>query len=189
MPGAMAVANTQPGSQRKRKRRKARKGGPGTAGMADGEIRLSRLELVGDVPVQGGKWLLSPGSFTWLSTVSKPFERFCFESLALEYRPLVGTTSAGAVTYGVAWEKEPSSPLTRAKIAALTPVQDHPVWQSSRMPLAPKLLRSRPWFQVAQTESLDSYPGVVHANYNARPAAPQGELWVRYTIRLQGTAS
>nr|QNM37827.1 putative CP [Thrips tabaci associated luteo-like virus 1] len=181
------VAAVVPGPVAQGSSKRRRKGRGSGSAAADGEMTLSRLELLGEIPTAGKTWKICPSTFGWLSTLCKPFERFVFESLVLEYRPLVGTNAAGAVTIGVSWGD--AEVKDRAKIACLSPVVDHAVWTGSTMVLPARLLKSRPWFQVDASQHSDSYPGLVCAAYSTGVAATCGELWVRYKVRFQGTHS
>lgn len=164
-----------------RKRRARRAGGVNADG---GVFKISRNELLGEV--KGGQIFsvsLAPMSWTWISTISKSFERFTIHSATLEWKPAVGTTEAGLCCYGVDWNAN-STPTTRAQILAYTPVQDNPVWQPSTLVLPSSKLMTRKEYSTADTKDI---PGIIVASCTSDPAKVAGELWIRYDISMYGT--
>lgn len=198
------------------RRRKPRRTGPtpGTTGVAQvtplarglaaGDVVVSRSELLTTVSTSVATAILHPSNFPWLANLAKVFERYRFVTLQLEYRPLVGTTTAGSVAMGVDWTTSSmalvSSPTgqlylkgykaaDRTDILALTPSADTPVWQRiPRIAVPSGLLQSRLWYDTSTPGSgaviPDYAPGYVASVSSADKA---GEVWVHYKVHLSGT--
>lgn len=103
----------------------------------------------------------------------------------------MGTTSDGLVSYAVDWDAKPSSySASRAAVVSLTPVKDHPVWQStdaSPLVCPRQFLMSRRHYILTTTDLDDKVPGTLLVNVSGGPASKAvGELWVRYTVEFLG---
>ena len=127
-----------------------------------------------------------------------------WNKVCIEWRPAVGTTTNGIVTYGVRLmddltrvDGNPQLPASRATVSALYPVNDHPVWQGATLVVNKDLLMSRKWYATKSTsgvasnvDNLDLCPGTflygidhdadVKANF-------YGEFWITYSVTLDGT--
>lgn len=191
VPAAM-VMPPQMGPAKRKKKRKAKgpAAGVGSRALAEGTMRIHRTELVVSADKVGGKFFLTPDGFTWLKSMSKLFERYRFHSLLIEYRPLVGTQTAGAITFAVEWviAGSPDKTKTRQVIASFTPCMDGPVWNAMNLRLPANQLQSRPWYSVQPgSDPLEGGPGTLWWQYNVPPATDSGEFWVTYDVTLQGT--
>jgi len=183
------VANSVPKPKKKRNKKKKNRSTPGTTGVAIsqsvGQITFGRLEYVGDVKASEALLLdLRPSSFPYLGTLSKGFERYKWRSLTIHYKPIVATTSAGAVTLGVDWTN--TERKTRKEIAALTPVLDTPVWQIAKLNLPVARLNSRKEYMVSGTDSNDLGPGKLCVVVTGG-SGTVGDLWVQYHLDMYGT--
>lgn len=137
--------------------------------------------------------------------MAKIFERYRFLSLAFEYRPLVGTQTAGSVTMGVDWitasltmdyddETDDivlTSPTVVSKpdILALTPSMDGPVWQRTKRMTVPKsMLQNRLWYDSStpgQGAVIPDYAPGYLASMSTESS--YGEVWVHYKVHFNGT--
>lgn len=123
--------------------------------------------------------------------------------MRFEWRPAVGTSTNGLVTYGVRFMDDrtaKSTDASRVAISGLYPVCDHPVWQSSQLVVPQDLLMSRAWYATVPklgdtpdpgaADSIDLAPGTLAIGITApemATAALVGEVWVHYTATLDGT--
>lgn len=95
------------------------------------------------------------------------------------------------ITYGVSFNK--AGLRSRAAVAALTPVKDHAVWQTSQPLVVPKeMLMTRQWYVLgdSQTDDFDRAVGCFHAgvSFDSSPSKfVRGEFWISYTVELEGT--
>lgn len=196
-PGTEGVP--QPLPQRTRARR-SRSGNQPTPGLTQGEVVLARSERVQDVTNTGVGVVFHPSSFPWLKNLAKAFDLYRWLSVTLEYRPLVGSTTAGAVALGFDWSAktvptveregrlEVAAAPTRDGILACSPCYDGPVWQrATRMSLPAARLQQVRWFDLTSTGT-DSAPGYfsVIATGTADKAVV-GEVWAHYKVVLAGT--
>lgn len=183
-----------PKQRRPRRKRRARSG-PRTS-VPTAAITISRSEvletMVAVTQDMTYSSALSPHDLPWLSKLAAVFQCWQVIRAEIEWRPAVGTTVPGMVTWGFDWmsKKAPSS-TTRNSILALTPVVDSPVWKPARMVLPVSRLQTRKWYSVCRLDkgkypddSLDFYPGYVLSAIHKNGG---GELWLHYTVKLFGT--
>nr|AKH40292.1 orf1 [Motts Mill virus] len=183
------VSNSVPKPKRKRNKKKKNRSTPGTTGVAImqsvGQITFGRLEYLGDVVASKAVIIdLKPSSFPYLGTLSKGFERYKWRSMTIHYKPIVGTTAAGAVTLGVDWTNTERN--TRKEIAALTPVLDTPVWQLAKLTLPVARLNSRKEYMVTGTDANDCGPGKLCVVVTGATGTV-GDLWIQYHLDMYGT--
>nr|UXD80076.1 putative capsid protein [Lasius neglectus virus 3] len=182
---AQAVASGSGAGKKRRNRRK----------RADidfsGTVRVSREELLVELVSNSAVSIeLIPSEFSTLKGIANSFERAKWHSLAVFYKPGVGTTKDGLVTYGVDWDgRKPA--VTRKDIAAYTPSSTHAIWaDTSNRPLhlPQKMLQSRDWYVYASdADKVDKGPGTLAVKTDY--ASGGGELWVRYSVTLAGMRS
>lgn len=149
------------------------------------------------VAIQPGK-----NAMHFLGKLADCYTRLRWNSIRFEWRPAVGTSTNGIITYGVRLMDDRGThlPKSRAEVSGLYPVCDHPVWQKSAMPVARSLLMSRNWYAtpVASTgdppagtaaDPIDMAPGTLCVGLSAvtPAAAVAGELWIHYSVTLDGT--
>lgn len=172
-------------------------------GLANGDIVIARSELLKTTTKAGSAVILHPSSFPWLKTLVKVFERYRFVSLALEYRPLVGTQTPGSFTMGVDWMTNTvKTALTKhgdltlalgtidkPAILALTPSVDSPVWQPvKRLVIPPSILNTRLWYVTDAPDASSNVEDYTPA-YIVQQSSDdnQGEVWIHYKVHLSGT--
>lgn len=63
-----------------------------------------------------------------LDSLSKSFDRCTINSMMLEYRPAVGTSTNGTFAMAIDWDSSDSAP-TPAKLRVMQPQHRGPVWQ------------------------------------------------------------
>lgn len=177
------------GRARKRQR-------PGGNNSGDGTVRLQRSELVKEVHTDANGAVrvfvdLLPDNFTFLGTVWKAFERYRWHSLRIFYKPAVGTTASGLVSYGIDYTITKNN-IDRAAIAALTPNVSHALWNdSTKRPLVipASMLQSRTWY-LASGDAVDKCAGrLCIAASGATGVQFVGEIWASYDVTLSGTRS
>lgn len=124
-----------------------------------------------------------------------------WNSLSFEWKPAVGTSQPGIVTYGLRLMDDRTAikePTDRKEISALYPVNDHPVWQRATLPIAKDLLMSRKWYATRAGDTpaadvVDLAPGSFIAGVQATASADSdlfvGEFWVSYSVTLDGNRS
>lgn len=193
------VAGAQAGPvplPRRRRRRRNRNLNGMPRSLTQGEVTVTRRELLQISKRTGTVLAIAPHNFTWLKNISKVFGMIHWVSLSFEYRPMVGTTSAGAAAMGVDWGSNEvksqkwqnyldAEDVDRGKILALTPSYDGPVWQPCRsMPVPASLLHARMWFDIQAIDSFNTAPGYLVFLSTVDNA---GEIWVYYTVQLAGT--
>lgn len=184
-------------------RRRRRRGGQAASASVNngGRILLSRDELLVVVSAQTkgnetiGSLVMAPSTdaMSFLNQLSKCYQRIRWIRCSVTWRPGVGTTTNGVITYGFAFNNQ--SVTTRSKIAALTPVNDHPVWQTSQagpLVVPTEMLMTRKWYALnsTATDFYDRglgtfYYGVSHDTLTA--AQTRGEFWVSYSVEMEGT--
>lgn len=177
-----------------------------------GRITLTRCELYSqalvlkntatlfaDIPI------VPPGGtnttlFPFLQNLARVYTRLKWERMVFEWRPAVGTTTNGILTYGVRLMDDNTTPPTsRIQISALSPVNDHPVWQTSFMPVPSELLQSRKWYAIQRAgtgvtnpDLVDLGPGSLQYGFTVDTSANDrmyGEFWISYTVTLDGCRS
>jgi len=212
IPAAQGAVPTVVSSGRRRRRRNGSGLGMASFGAPignGGQITLSRSELFQTLTVaKGGTFnsfttVVSPSStiMTFLYRLTQCYTRMRWNSLSFEWKPAVGTSQAGIITYGLRLMDDRAaqkSPTSRAEVSALYPVNDHPVWQRAVLPVAKDLLMSRKWYatragDAPAADALDLAPGSLIAGVDAPAAADKalfvGEFWVTYSVTLDGNRS
>lgn len=196
-PGATSTLVEVPSTGRRRRGRRAKRG------TMEGEIVISREELVRSLTVKASKtsaidyFDLLPENFEYLKQISTAFERVQWMSCQLFWKPAVGTTFGGLVTYAVDWDSDLGANVGRAKLSAYTPVVSHAVWQDSQktpLVLPPSRLMSRTWylFSHSSADVVDKQPGRIGIAADCSASNSDvllGEMWVRYSVKFSGTRS
>jgi hypothetical protein len=174
-----------------------------------GQICITRTELFESITIPKdaagtskpflSSYLIAPIATTgepklpFLANLARVYTRYRWESLTFSWRPGVGTTTDGSVTYGVKLmdadvAKNPSS---RIEVSALYPVNDHPIWQGSNLPVAKSLLQSRLWYATyGSIDPVEQGPGTLQVGiaHDALTADKYvGEFWITYTVTFDGT--
>lgn len=167
-----------------------------------GRIKLTRDELLCTVATTANNVTSvftkelkpSAGVMPFLFRLSSCYQRIRWISARITWRPSCGTNTNGIISYGVAFNNS-KSVTTRDMVVALTPVNDHPVWQSSvNAPLIipAEMLMSRKWYAL-NTTLADDFDlqigkfcvGMTHDQEGASKS--RGEFWINYTVEMEGT--
>lgn len=200
--GEGSFANVVAGGGRRRGRRRGGRG-PGPAIGNGGQISITRCELLRTVSTTVNKTesvfavplYPSADQMGFLFRLASCYCRLRWVSMKIEWRPSVGTTTNGIITYGVRFAEADltTAPKSRLDVASLFPVNDHPVWQTAApLVLSQELLMSRKWYSLLTTDGVDLAPGglQVGLSHDSTAAAQsRGEFWVTYTCVLDGTRS
>lgn len=182
---AVMASNALSGSRRLRRNP--------TLNTNDGVIRVSRNEFC--VEVKGGvvgALAINALSFPWLANLAKCFDRIKWLAVTAYWKPAVGTTQGGLILYGVDWDADKSATLAKEVVAALTPLSEHPVWQQGNLVLPSGRLMTRKEYKIAVAsegkEDFDTTPGYLCYSCGGKKDEVMGELWVRYSVEMFGTA-
>lgn len=199
-----------PSPGRRRRRRRGGGGNPAPSIGNGGQLSLTRTELFAQVtmgtdvnaPVLGAVAIApltdtsKPGVFPFLRNLCKVYSRLRWDFMRIDWRPAVGTTTNGIITYGVRLmqTKAIEVPKSRIDVSALSPVCDHSVWKTSELPIARDLLQTRTWYALQDTltdvDFVDVAPGGLWYGLQASsiPAGGLvGEFWVTYTVTMDGS--
>lgn len=184
-----------------RRSRRKRKKGVAQVSNNIGVITLARKELLAPIVIAKGQpsglygWAIVPASFNFLKQFSM-FDKVRWNKLHLFYKPGVGATTNGMVSYGIQWDFSHLEPTNRTSISSLTPNMTHSVWQDgSATPLVcpPSRLQSKPWFTPGDSEDkMEKGPGMIMLAVT-KPEVNQtmdftvGELWADYSVTMTGT--
>lgn len=196
VPAAMC-SSARPVQAQGRRRRAT----PGSGIGNGGRIVMRRDELLATVATTAGKTesyfskLLKPGAdvMPFLFKLSSCYQRVKWRAMSITWRPAVGTSTNGIITYGIAYNNQVIT--DRNGVTSLTPVNDHPVWQgssSSPLTIPGEMLMTRKWYEL-NTSSKDAFDqavgtfccGFTHDSENQ--AKSRGEFWIRYTVEMEGT--
>jgi len=159
----------QPLLQRLHRQRRRRGGGIPTQSLPTGEVILQRSERLDDVSAVCVDKAVHPFSFPWLAGLVKAFDLYRWPSVTVEYRPLVGTTTAGAMSICFVWSSRTTSVVvgvtvaatasTRDGILACTPCMDGRVWQRAiTLSLSTSHLCQVNWYNQTKSTYNTTYP-------------------------------
>lgn len=155
---------------------------------SEGHVTLARSEVIGELQsADAGKgyvFTMSPPSFPFLKTLSQSFQLWRFNSVRVEYRPMVGATVDGSVVFGVDGGHKTVSKTSRAEVLALSPVQDTPVWKAGMLSVPQSALRTKQWYDTTDTSDI---PGVIQAFVVGAGTKVVGELFLHYSVTFSGT--
>lgn len=188
----MVVRNPPVKKKRKRTRTKRQEGR--SARMQDGELRLKKKELLASLAIPKGSTEMvntheiKPETFPWLGNVAKSFEKVKWHQMKVYWKPAVGTTVGGLVTFGIRWEYDKKSE-TRPAVAAQTPSKTGAVWEDGErnpMVVPANRLMTRTWYIIGAGKA-DGGPGQLEVGVTGPEAQVLGEVWVEYTVTLAGT--
>lgn len=199
------------------RRRRGNNLGPSPKIGNGGQITITRCELFQPVVVKanadngfaGYTCPIIPGTtyMLFLGKLAACYTRIRWESMQFDWRPAVGTTQSGIITYGTRLMDDtgstggtPNPPASRQVVSSLFPVNDHPVWQTAApLVVSKKLLQSRQWYATSPSgglpaapfDSFDYAPGSLQIGAQVFTTADLflGEIWVSYTATLDGSRS
>ena len=161
----------------------------------EGVLRLNKIELVKSVTVGArstyvGELTIIPDSFPLLSSLFVSFERVKWLALEFFWKPAVGTTEGGLVTYGIDWDRESVTASSRADIALYAPSHTNAIWAdtaSQPMVLPQSRLMSRAYYTPRSSDNTEQGPGSLVVFVDGPANKIVGELWARYSVELSGT--
>lgn len=196
---ALALPSTSRTSGRKVRKSKRKRGSSNPT--VDGEITMSRSEMVATIYLEAdqtkasGYLDLDPTNFSFLKTVGKAFNRSRWTNVRIYYKPAVGTTWGGLVSMGVNLDSDQSIVVTRAVVVAMTPSCTNAAWmdtESKPLTLNGSQLRTRDWYFHNDTslKNVDRGPGVLYwalDGTSSKSKTTVGEIWIHYSITMQGT--
>lgn len=180
--------------QPRARRRRNRRAGP-NRNLVDGEMRLSKSEILAslvagpDGQVKGNVKIV-PSSIALLNSVYTAFERLKWLSIRIYWKPAVGTTEGGLVTYGIDWDFQQNDPKDRAKVAAYTPSHTNAIWcdsTSQPMVLPSSRIQARLWYTPLSGDDVDKGPGALVYFAQGPANKSLGEFWIDYVVVLSGT--
>lgn len=157
-----------------------------------GGIRINRTDLFVTLKQNDNSFrYVRPSSFTWLSNLSKFFDRWKIYSCSFEYRPSVGTTTDGKVMMGINYVSDGGNKVSKDTIAALTPFLDTPVWQSAKLVFPQNRLMVQKEYQIDSSPSNGNweFPGALEWSVGGPTGGTKevGDIWVTYDVELFGT--
>lgn len=191
-------ASPQQPSRKRRNKKKTRAAKSGVS--SEGTITLSRTELLTTLKLAKSSSTVSgnvdilPSSFPFLKGVSKSFDRIRWNSIRLYYKPAVGTTYGGLVSFGMDWDWATNT-TDRATVNSLTPNFSCAAWHDSEsrpMVLPPNRLQSRAWYTPnGDANWVDKGPGRIRyaadGTSDTSKDVTLGEIWIKYSCTMQGT--
>lgn len=189
------VKPNKPKRKRKGKKKDSR------PSVKEGEITISRHELIGTLKVpakassSSGSVKIDPSQFAFLKVVGKAFARSKWHSLHVYYKPAVGTNFGGLISMGFMLDPDASVPTTRADIVALTPAATCAAWfDTENKPLVLKgsQLATRDWYfhNDINLKQADRGPAVLCWAADIAASTSEvmlGEMWITYSLTMQGT--
>lgn len=162
----------------------------------DGSAVISRTELLTQVKGAGGSVkalvTLHPDSLPWLQKISPGYASIIWLSVKIYWKPAVGTSTNGSVVFGMDWGRDFSdaNKVDRAKVQALSPMAEMPVWQAGKTLTLPSAkLMSRKYYDLSSTvkSTQDGSPGNVAVVCQADSSASEkfyGDIWITYKVKL-----
>jgi hypothetical protein len=137
------------------------------------------------------------GTFPWLSTIAKNFEKYCFEYLEFYYKREVSEFATngqtGKVIYSFDTDASDPAPFGKQEMEATDPHEDALPSENFRLPIPPKMLVPvltdahfvRPGALPANADLKTYDVGTLNVATQATAAnTATGELHVRYRVRL-----
>jgi hypothetical protein len=143
--------------------------------------------------------VLHPGQsgLSHLDNFAKIYERYRIHSCTAHYRTLVGTTTNGAVVFGVDWDFKyfgTTAPTSMAEITVKAPSRRSAIWQEFNMPLPSNQLMDRKIKPVlSESTEVGDYISdsvcslLVGMSFDSDSAVKSlGEVWLTYDIEFLG---
>lgn len=166
----------------------------------EGEILLSRLELVATVKLAANKtegagyFDMVPPSFKFLSGLSDKFDRIKWLSCEFVWTTATGALAPGVIAFGMDWGFSLDATTTVTSVAACTPTYTHALRKEmSALQVPANRLQSRAWYLITNTSTtniFDRSPGrYVYAYSSEAKNSEQnlGVIFCRYEVVLSGT--
>lgn len=212
--GPLALVPAQPGPSTSappplnRRRRRGRGRSLNCISGTDGEISFCRTERVASLIAKANStetlqiFLIGPedasatqpATLPFLGRLFKLWDRARWESLHVEWRPMVAATTSGMFTMGVDWMYQSvNETITSSRVLSLSPLVSTQIAQPSKLgPFGARQMMTRQWLATRSTNSdvLDCVPGAlyVYAQHDSQGSDKVlGEVWFTYRVRLSGT--
>lgn len=165
------------------------------------DLRNSELEtrnpVTGNLSSNPGtRYSINPGdggTFPWLSGIATRFEKFEFTQLRFTYHPSVPTTTGGGIALCAIYDPADPMPKDRVQLFNAETVTRAAVYDNLQMSFLGKHLKGERHVRslhhglVDSNELRTSDPGyMICAIVNASADVQFGDLFVEYTIRLNG---
>lgn len=182
----------QSATNQPRRRRRGRRNQQ-ALNTVDGSITVSRVEFLYKVQLDAkgnldDKVSLAADSFSWLSNLSKAFDRIIWHQCVLEYRPYSSAMNSGNVAVGVDWNF--SNSPSRSVTLACTPSFNAPVYTAKTVTLPTSQLMSRKAYILKATDQTDKSPGQLLISASSDKVSLYcGDIFVRYNVTLTGTSA
>lgn len=163
--------------------REVTQGNPGAVKTAGGHTFVVNPTIKGDgyAPSQ-------------LNGLAKLYSQVSFKSLVIEWEPMCGTTTSGAVTLAATCVNTTGQTLTEAFALSATPNVTGPVWGKQRLVVPRQYLNQKRWFPIHKdtASQVDGEQAeiVIWLNVgNTTDVVTYGRVWVSYTVEFSGFAS
>lgn len=192
VPGTSGLETSVPLKVKRTRRR------TGNSKVGEGEIMFSRCELVRSFKMAANEQThadyidIYPSAFKFLKSIGTAFERVQWLQLEFFWKPALGTTAGGLVSYGIDWDFVGSTTKSRADISCCTPNVSHAIWmdsQSKPLVVPSSRLMGRLWYTPDAGDDVDKGPGrfLIAVDMTSSQALTVGEIWARYKVRFSGT--
>lgn len=157
-----------------------------------GKNQFGNLVTVGPNPTKNA--LNAPPQ---LAQMAKLFEQYSVEQWVVEWEPMVGTTTSGAVSMCVVPadnRKDPEALLDAGFIAATQPNVSSRVYAPCKLACPQAYLHAKKWWPISDVTDVQTDFGVIPAACYilVETSAPKdagitvGRVWVNYTVHYQG---
>lgn len=186
-PTTTIVANVS--KQTRRKRNVGNNQSLATVTLARSEL----LKVIKTTSVKTGASVIKiiPSNFNLLNNIAGSFENVVFNKMHFYWKPAVGTTTNGMVSYGIDYAFKATESKDRLWCSGLTPNFSHAIWcDTSGRPLVvpTKSLKTRLKYIIDAEKSDDATFGQLLIAWDAGVEnTTLGEIWCDYNITLSGT--
>lgn len=206
----LSQANGQGGGRRRNRRRRRRRGVatapvPGTSsrpatinamGQFSGtSMRFTHEELLCTIKadtsgtVKNYDFIPRSTGLPVLDKLAAVFERYKAVAVTVFYRPIVGTTTDGAVVVACDWDALTDA-TTLAQLYSMSPHIRGPVYQSQSMVFPMQRLNAfQSYYMSTSAAILLKAPFSICTAAKTGSDKEVGEVWVRYTILFEGVSA
>lgn len=172
-----------------------------------GMIRTTGVEYLADLKsmedvfnLYGATMIPGVSGLPHLDKLGKIHGRYRWNALSFEYRPSVGTTTAGTATMAIDSNYKDTLQKTKADLYTLQPNLSTPLYKAGRLVVPKPLLMPVPWLETRRTISnpptvgelsdcfsINFYYGIDGKFGGTKAAAfVAGEIWCHYDVTLYG---
>lgn len=170
----------------------------GRVSGSPGSICITRAELLKSITMPAKESsldsifqleLASGSVMPWLSSLAALFDQYAWRRVSLMWKPAVATSVSGSMVIGMMWDVR-SKVVDRAKVQALSPSSEGPLWQGQRLNLPGSRLQTRKWYEISkEANKEDKGPGGVCVSVKMDSSEQErflGDLWMEYEVVLAG---